>query len=165
MYGLPQAAYLSNKHLVEHLATQGYIQDPNVPCLFAHLSNGVAFTLIVDDFGVKYSSSDSFNHLVSSIISGGWKLKTSIDAKEDTTVGDELAEIVAVDDVLGGKFLNFFEMRTNSGRSRGVPRKKSTISREAKRVSVWKLRRSETTECKKDLTAKRSAVEALTKPG
>ena len=65
---------------MEHLATQGYIQDPNVPCLFAHLSNGVAFTPIVDDFGVKYSSSDSFNHLVSSITSGGWKLKTSIDA-------------------------------------------------------------------------------------
>ena len=67
-------------HLVEHLATQGYIRDPNVPCLFAHLSNCVAFTLIVDDFGVKYSSSDSFNHLVSSITSGGWKLKMSIDA-------------------------------------------------------------------------------------
>ena len=56
MYGLPQAAYLSNN------------------------SNGVAFTLVVDDFGVKYSSLDSFNHLVSPITSGGWKLKTSIDA-------------------------------------------------------------------------------------
>ena len=80
MYGLPQAAFLSNTHLVEHLATKGYIQDPKVPCLFAHLSNGVAFTLIVDDFGVKYSSIDSFNHLVSTITSGGRKLKTSINA-------------------------------------------------------------------------------------
>ena len=69
MYGLPQAAYFSNKHLAEHLATKGYIQDPNVPCLFAHLYNGVAFTLIVNDFGVKYSSLDSFDHLISSITS------------------------------------------------------------------------------------------------
>ena len=34
----------------------------------------------MDNFGVKYNSLDSFNHLVSSITSGGWKLKTSIDA-------------------------------------------------------------------------------------
>ena len=82
MYGLPQAAYLSNKRLVEHLATQGCLQDSNVPCLFAHLSNKVSFALIVDDFKIKYSSIDSFNHLVFSITSGGWKCKTALDGSK-----------------------------------------------------------------------------------
>ena len=63
MYGLPQAAYLFNKHLVEHLATQGYIQHPDTPCLFAHLSNKVSFTLIIDDFGV---TEVHFNHCLHS---------------------------------------------------------------------------------------------------
>jgi len=79
MYGLPQAAYLSNKHLVAHLATQGYLQDPNVPCLFSHTSNGIKFTLIVDDFGVKYKSILDLNHLIAAIHSGGWKCKVDLD--------------------------------------------------------------------------------------
>lgn len=42
MYGLPQAAYLSNQLLVSHLTAYVYIQGPNVPCLFTHNISGLA---------------------------------------------------------------------------------------------------------------------------
>ena len=34
-YGLPQAGLLSQDHLVRHLATHGYTQCANPPCLFS----------------------------------------------------------------------------------------------------------------------------------
>ena len=89
MYGLPQAAYLSNRHLVKHLATHGYLDDPNVPCLFTNESTGIQFALIVDDFGVKYNSTTGLDHLVAAIQAGGWKLK--INRKGDKYLGINLA--------------------------------------------------------------------------
>jgi len=56
MYGLPQAGKLAQDILVAHLADHGYVQDPLVAGLFCHVSNGLAFTLVVDDFGIKYLS-------------------------------------------------------------------------------------------------------------
>ncbi len=75
MYGLPQSGYLSNKHLVGHLATAGYLEDANVPCLFTHNVSGLQFSLIVDDFGIKYYSMADLQHLVATIEAGGWKHK------------------------------------------------------------------------------------------
>lgn len=76
MYGLPQAAYLSNRHLVRHLQDNGYIQDPNVPCLFSHATSDLQFCLVVDDFGIKYTYDDDLDHLISTLQNGGWKVKT-----------------------------------------------------------------------------------------
>ena len=64
MYGLPQAGKLAQDRLCAHLASFGYVQAANVPCLFQHESNGVTFTLVVDDFGVKYHSRDAAEHLI-----------------------------------------------------------------------------------------------------
>ena len=64
MYGLPQAGLLAQERLIKHLALSGYHQCPQVPCLFKHDSNGVAFTLVVDDFGIKYTDKESAQHLV-----------------------------------------------------------------------------------------------------
>jgi hypothetical protein len=47
--------------------------------LFSHTSNGIKFTLIVDDFGVKYKSILDLNHLITAIHSGGWKCKVDLD--------------------------------------------------------------------------------------
>ena len=38
-----------------------------MPCLFAHTDNGVEFTLVVDDFGVSYSSREGAEHLRATI--------------------------------------------------------------------------------------------------
>jgi hypothetical protein len=64
MYGLPQAGLLSQQRLIPHLAKFGYHQCPRTPCLFRHTDNGITFSLVVDDFGVKYTSAASVNHLI-----------------------------------------------------------------------------------------------------
>ena len=53
MYGLPHAGKIAQDVLIERLASHGYLQT-GTACLFRHATNGVAFTLIVDDFGVKF---------------------------------------------------------------------------------------------------------------
>ena len=55
MYGLPQAGLLAQNCLIKHLATNGYYQT-DATCLFRHETNGTDFSLVVDDFGVKYSN-------------------------------------------------------------------------------------------------------------
>ena len=64
MYGLPQAGKFAQDRLCTHLAAFGYVQNDSVPCPFNHISNGVTFTLVVDDFGVKYHSSEAAEHLI-----------------------------------------------------------------------------------------------------
>ena len=50
IYGLPQAGKLLQDRLVTHLASHGYCQCTNTPCLFVHETKDISFTLIVDDF-------------------------------------------------------------------------------------------------------------------
>lgn len=75
MYGHPVAGLLSNRDLVTHLAQHGYIQHKDIPCLFEHQTNGIQFTLIVDDFGIKYDTDAALDHLIS-ILQHKWKLTT-----------------------------------------------------------------------------------------
>jgi hypothetical protein len=67
IYGLPQAGKLSQDRLVKHLATHEYIQCINTPCLFVHRTNGVAFTLVVDDFLIKFKQRSAVEHLLSAL--------------------------------------------------------------------------------------------------
>lgn len=56
LYGMKQAGYIANKEIVEHLSNNGYTQAPNTPCLFRHHTDDIEFTLITDDFGVRYGN-------------------------------------------------------------------------------------------------------------
>jgi len=67
MYGLPQAGLLAQQRLITHLATAGYHEAPDVPCLFRHVTNSVAFALVVDDFGIKYTDKDDADHLIATL--------------------------------------------------------------------------------------------------
>ena len=67
IYGLPQAGKLSQDRLVQHLAANEYIQCANTSCLFVHKTNGVAFTLVVDDFLIKFKERQSADHLLNSL--------------------------------------------------------------------------------------------------
>jgi len=64
IYGLPQAGKLAQDRLIDHLAKHGYHQAPNTPCLFKHITNSVSFTLVVDDFGIKYTHKADADHLL-----------------------------------------------------------------------------------------------------
>ena len=54
MYGLPQAGLLANELLEQRLNKHGYFQSKLVPGLWKHTTRPISFTLIVDNFGVKY---------------------------------------------------------------------------------------------------------------
>ena len=54
MYGLPQDGILSNKLLKQRLAKHGYYKVVHTPGLWKHISKPISFTLVVDDFGIKY---------------------------------------------------------------------------------------------------------------
>ena len=67
IYGLPQAGKLAQDRLVLHLANHGYHQAKHTPCLFKHETNSVTFTLVVDDFGIKYTHEADADHLLAAL--------------------------------------------------------------------------------------------------
>ena len=64
MYGLPQSGILANKLLKERLIQHGYEELPHTPGLFKHKTRPVWFTLVVDDFGIKYIGEENAKHLI-----------------------------------------------------------------------------------------------------
>lgn len=58
---------LSQRRLIDHLMQYGYIQDVNVPCLFQHHERGTIFTLVVDDFAIKYKREEDAQHFIDTL--------------------------------------------------------------------------------------------------
>ena len=85
MYGLPQSRSNSHDELKERLNKEGYFKSPLVPALWKHNKQSMQFVLVVDNFGIKYFSSDNLNHLHDS-------LKQYYDVKLDTE-GKEYVKI------------------------------------------------------------------------
>ncbi len=67
VWGLPQAGILANKRLCQKLAPFGYHESKNTPGLWYHESRPITFTLVVDNFGVKYVSKEDVKHLITCI--------------------------------------------------------------------------------------------------
>jgi hypothetical protein len=65
MYGLPQAGLLAQQQLIKRLNKAGYIQSTTTPGFWKHEWRPISFTLVVDDFGVKYVGKEHAEHLVS----------------------------------------------------------------------------------------------------
>ena len=67
VWGLPQAGILANKCLPCKLAPFGYYKHTNTSGLWYHKSHPISFTLVVEDFSVKYVNKDDVDHLIASI--------------------------------------------------------------------------------------------------
>jgi hypothetical protein len=67
VWDLPQAGILANKRLHWKLAPFGYFEHVNTPGLWYHKSCPISFTLVVNDFGVKYVNKEDVDHLFESI--------------------------------------------------------------------------------------------------
>ncbi len=67
VWGLPQAGILANKLLRKRLAPHGYYECKQMPGLWKHFSRPILFTLVVDDFGVKYTNQGDVDHLIGSL--------------------------------------------------------------------------------------------------
>ncbi|KAL7528154.1 hypothetical protein ACHAXR_005043 [Thalassiosira sp. AJA248-18] len=63
MYGLPQAGLLANELLEKCLNKNGYRQSKLVPGPWKQDWRPIQFTLVVDDFGVKYVGKEHALHL------------------------------------------------------------------------------------------------------
>ena len=67
MYGLPQAGILANKLLRKQLKPHGYYEVNHTPGLWRHVTLPVQFTLVVDDFGIKYQGEENAMHLINAL--------------------------------------------------------------------------------------------------
>ena len=64
MYGLPHAGIIAQRLLEERLKKNGYRQSDKTPGFWKHDTRSIRFTLIVDDFRVKYVCRKHANHII-----------------------------------------------------------------------------------------------------
>jgi hypothetical protein len=67
VWGLPQAGILANKLLRKQLLPHGYFKCPNTPGLWKHSTHPILFTLVVNNFGIKYVGKEHADHLIKCI--------------------------------------------------------------------------------------------------
>jgi hypothetical protein len=68
MYGLKQVGLLANQLLQKRLAPFGYYPARHTPGLWFHKTRPISFTLVVDDFAVKYVGKHNAEHLRNTLL-------------------------------------------------------------------------------------------------
>ena len=63
MYGLPHAGKIANELLVSRMRGAGYHPCQFTPGLWRHVWRPVTFTLVVDDFGIRFVGDTHATHL------------------------------------------------------------------------------------------------------
>jgi hypothetical protein len=66
-YGLPQAGIIAQELLKEQLGKEGYSQSRLTPGLWKHESQPISFTLVVDNFDIKYENNANAHHLINTV--------------------------------------------------------------------------------------------------
>ena len=67
MYGLKQAGKIAHDDLKKYLAPYEYHPVEFTPGLWKHKQSNLTFTLIVDDFGVKFTNVPQAKHLIDTL--------------------------------------------------------------------------------------------------
>jgi hypothetical protein len=67
MYGLPQAGIIAQELLADRLKKHGYSQSKIIPGFWKHAMRPICFTLVVDNFAVKYTRERDAKHLISAL--------------------------------------------------------------------------------------------------
>ncbi len=67
MYGLPQAGIIAQQLLEERLEKDSYCQSKTTPGLWTHDTHPISFSLVVNDFGVKYVGEENAQHLLDTV--------------------------------------------------------------------------------------------------
>jgi hypothetical protein len=68
MYSLKQSVLLANQLIQTQLATSGYNPARHTPGLWIHKTRPILFTLVVDDFTVKYVDKHHAEHLRNALL-------------------------------------------------------------------------------------------------
>jgi hypothetical protein len=80
MYGLKQAGLLANQLLQKRLAPFCYYLARHTPGLWLHKTRTIAFSIIVDDFAVKYMGKHHADHLRNALLQS-YELTTDWEGK------------------------------------------------------------------------------------
>ena len=64
MYGLPQAGHIAYEYLKKLLDPYGYKPTEHTPGLWYHEHSDLMFTLVVDDFGVRYTKKSGAKDII-----------------------------------------------------------------------------------------------------
>jgi hypothetical protein len=75
MYSLPQAGIIAQDLLTKQLHKAGYQQSKVTPGYWRHEWRPIRFTLVVDNFGVKYINKTNVN-LLTSVLSQDYEIDT-----------------------------------------------------------------------------------------
>jgi hypothetical protein len=67
MYGLPQAGIIAQQLLEKRLQQHKYHQSATTPGLWKHDTQPISFTLVVDNFWVKYVGKENAHHLLDTV--------------------------------------------------------------------------------------------------
>jgi hypothetical protein len=67
MYGLPQAGIIAQELLEKRLAEYGYHQSKTINGFWKHQTRPICFTLVVDDFAVKYVNKEDTEYFINAI--------------------------------------------------------------------------------------------------
>ena len=67
MYGLKQAGIIANMELTKHLDKFGYYPVQHTPGLWRHKTRATIFTLVVDNFAIKYVTKQDAEHLLQAL--------------------------------------------------------------------------------------------------
>ena len=67
IYGLPQAGAQEKKVQKVNIAPNGYFQVPHTPELWRHITCPIAFSLVVDNFGVQFVNKADDDHLIAAL--------------------------------------------------------------------------------------------------
>jgi hypothetical protein len=67
MYGLPLAGIIAQELLQERLAKVEYHQSKIILGLWTHKTRKICFTLVVDEFAIKYTKLEDAQHLINAL--------------------------------------------------------------------------------------------------
>ena len=68
VYGLTQAGKIEKVKLKLHLAKFWYDPSPSTPGLWRHQTRSIQFSLVVDNFGIKYERQENITHLIDALM-------------------------------------------------------------------------------------------------
>jgi hypothetical protein len=139
IYGLPEAGKLAQDQLYAHLASYGYRLIPESTGFFVHDTRPTKFTLVVDDFGVQYSSIEDLNHLSEALqlkyaitvdMTGSKYLGLTIEHdKIESTISISMPEYVS-------NILTRFEVPTDGKAQYGPAKYECSYGRDAQLTNV-----------------------------
>jgi hypothetical protein len=81
MHGLSQAGIIAQDLLTKRLRQAGYQQNKVTPGYWRREWRPISFTLVIDDFGVKYINKTDVDHLTS-VLSQDYEIDTDLDGTQ-----------------------------------------------------------------------------------